>query len=253
MRKLTTILALVAILVSALIFTSVPAYTEELSKIDEDALNEVYAEELYAKRMYEIMTEKFDNDDFYQKLIQSETKHANSIKRLLEKYDLPVVETESEPKISDDELEALTAALEFEVNDVKSLEERIAKAKNQEEIQHYERLKERSERHVKLLESAIEQFEEGNKDLSELRCEQNKRMNCQGKFNSNSYCRQRNKIQKQGERCEAYGNCGGCDDCEAYDECNARNGRVEQKGQGKDQARGRQESNCNCGARRKNP
>ncbi|NLM05785.1 MAG: DUF2202 domain-containing protein [Tissierellia bacterium] len=128
---------------------------------DQDGLNGVYNEELYAQKLYEKMVEKFENDAYYKKLAQAESRHAQSVKNFMLRNGIRPVEKEFTIKVSDDELTALKDALQFEKDDIAFLEKKIAVTSNESEKLLYTRLKDRSDRHRQSLEAAITSYADG--------------------------------------------------------------------------------------------
>lgn len=59
--------------------------TAMAAELDHKSLNDVYEEEQYAETMYQIMVEKFDNDDYYQHLVEvmvTDSAKASSTERM---------------------------------------------------------------------------------------------------------------------------------------------------------------------------
>lgn len=166
MKNSRKVIAAGTLMLSALLIMG-PVSALAESQVNQENINEMYREEIYAKTMYEKMVEKFDNDDYYQRLIRAETNHSNAAKRLMDKNNIPVVDNKVEVKVADDELTALKAAYEYEVKDVETLDELIKNTENPDEIRVYERLKAGSERHAKSLERAIGLYEEGKTKIAE--------------------------------------------------------------------------------------
>ena len=66
---------------------------------DQDGLNGVYNEELYAQKLYEKMVEKFENGAYYKKLAQAESRHAQSVKNFMLRNGIRPVEKEFTIKV----------------------------------------------------------------------------------------------------------------------------------------------------------
>lgn len=198
-RKVATAGALTsAVLLTAFLAVGSPLQAQD---VDQSALNSVYQEELQAKAMYEQMVEKFDNDAYYERFIKAESKHADSVKRLIEQNGAGVQENSVVMNVSGDEITALKAAYDFEVKDVNDLTARIESAQNDTEKALYERLKDRSQRHVDSLQKAITAYEQGNTNLAQSvvgdrgknsegkgHHAQGQQMNGQGKQNCSGDC-----------------------------------------------------------------
>lgn len=136
------------------------------SELDHYSLQEVFEEERYAQSMYEMMVDKFDNDDYYQHFVEAEERHADSVIRVLANNQLGVDYSKREVEVSDDELQALKDAYQYELDDVEKLAARIEATDNDIEIRLYTRLMNASNRHANSLERAIDLFERGETDLS---------------------------------------------------------------------------------------
>lgn len=147
--------------------------TSNKSSMNQATLDQVHKGELQARNMYQQMINKFDNDDYYRKLMMAEGRHADSVKRHMQN-DLDKADSKSNANssvsvsVSNDELTALKNAYNFEVNDVKMLAQKIKASKNDDEKRLLNRLKDRSQRHADSLKTAIAQFEKGDKDLNKL-------------------------------------------------------------------------------------
>lgn len=169
------------------------------------SLQEVYDEEMYGKAMYQRMVDEFNNDSYYQRLVQGEDNHAKSVSRLMENLGYEVKDSSYDVKISQDELTALKDALEYEIKDVKNLQSRMENTENQVELALYTRLKDRSERHIKSLGNAIGALESGKTDLNQLFCQgcygQNGQGNSQKQNGNQGQNRQNNFCQTNGVAC----------------------------------------------------
>lgn len=148
------------------------------------SLQEEYDGEIYAKKMYEQLVEKFDNDSYYSRLVKAESNHANLVARAMAKLGYEAEEKEIDVVTSDDELTALKEALKFENDDVAAYESKIKNAENDIEKATYERLREGSKRHAASLERAIEDFEEDG-IINHRFSGENRRMNRNENCNEN--------------------------------------------------------------------
>ena len=213
MKKIGRAFGLGTIMLSGLVLMGGSGYAQDAT-INQKALNEIYQEELYAKEMYQQMVDKFDNDSYYERFIRSEDQHANSVKRVMERNDGTVEEAKPEVKVNANELKALKEAYQFEIEDVKYLEERIRNTQNEEEIRTYERLKERSMRHAESIKRAIADYEIGDTNLTDNRAfaqngkkqgRHNQAMKGQMRQRKNGQNSERKNQNNQRENCDQSG------------------------------------------------
>lgn len=165
----------------------------------QESLQEVYDEEMLAKYIYQEMIDKFDNDTYYQKIMNAEVKHSGSVARFAAKSGLTITEGDYRPEVSDDELTALKAAYDYELKDIEDLEARLSKTTDPGEIRVYQRLMNGSKNHAASLARAIEAYEAGNSDLSQLSGEQKGQNKKSGKELSNKENTKSGRSQKQGK------------------------------------------------------
>lgn len=202
------------VLTGAIVLTALTVLAPKTYAVNnvQSSLQEEYDGEIYAKKMYEQMVEKFDNDSYYSKLVKAETNHARVVSRAMAKLGYQVEEREVDVNTSDDELTALKEALKFENDDVAAYVSKIENAESEIEKAAYERLREGSKRHAGSLERAIEDFEKNGTISHNNSCENNRENN----MRRNSSAANRGDNQKEMNRQKSnlnrnFGNCDG--DC----------------------------------------
>lgn len=235
------VLLFMAVLLATGLFLVPQVSAEEESMMQ--SLQTVYEEELYAREMYRQMAENFVNDDFYNRLMSAEEKHALASKRVMEYKGIRLAEPKIELTVEKDELKALEFALKFEKDDVDSLAKRIEESSDQIETLLFTRLKDRSERHVEALERAITAYVEGDTDLNGI-CDGN----CDPRFGGcqDGQCRGQNGIC-QGGQCQNNGQGQNCQGGQCQNNGQGQGQGLGQQGQGQGQgANGQQQQNQDC-------
>lgn len=122
----------------------------------EATLKETLKEEMYAKKMYEEFSKAYPEVKQFTNLIKGENNHIEYVKEVMVEKGYKVEDIKiDEVKVPTSKEEAIKAALDFEINDIASLETRIANEKDESIKNLLINLKEGSIRHQNAMERAL--------------------------------------------------------------------------------------------------